>query len=134
MRKILSLIALVALSACATVAGASTLTVSWTNPVLNTDESPIPDTGAESLQVARIEYGTCVSGAFGVKTGEFTRTRVPGQPMPSNAVNNVPTGLTCTRVLVKNVAGNESVPSNVSSTTVAPSTPKPATGVTSSSG
>lgn len=137
MRKFLSLLPVLALVACASLhsppAAASTLTVTWTNPTLNTDDSNIPDTGAESLQVARIEYGTCsASNVFGVKAGEFTRTRVTGQSMPTSATNNVPPGLTCVRVYVSNVAGKESDASNVASRTVEPSKPKPATGVVAS--
>lgn len=138
MRKMLSLVALVALAGCSLLhsppAEASTITVVWTNPVLNTDDSPVPDTGPESIASVRIEYGTCVSGAFGVKAGEFVRTRTLGQPMLTTATNNVPTGLTCVRVFVMNVFGNESDASNVASRTVAPSTPRHATGVVATSG
>ncbi len=127
MRKHLFVAAVAALlSACATIAGASTITVTWDNPTDNTDSSLIPATqGApEALQTWRIEYGTCVGSAFGTKAGEFTRTRAVGGPPLTTATNNVPTGLTCVRVLVANTAGNESSPSNVASRTVAPSTPK----------
>ncbi len=131
MKRYLPAILAVLLSACATVAGASTITVTWVNPTQNEDLSPINATQGqpEALQAWRIEYGTCVSGAFGTKAGEFVRTRGVGGPELTSATNNVPTGLTCVRVFVANAAGTESDASNVASRVVAPSKPKPATGV-----
>ncbi len=127
MKSILSFVAVMALAGCSLLhsppASASTITVEWDPITVNTDGSPVPDTGPESIASIRIEFGTCVSGAFGVKGGEFIRTRVAGQPAPTSAVNNVPPGMTCVRAYAKNVAGNEGPTSNVASTVVAPSTP-----------
>jgi hypothetical protein len=140
MRKVLSLFPVLALAACASFHSppteAATITATWTNPTTNTDGSEIPATQGqpEALQTWRIEYGTCVSGAFGVKAGEFIRTRTTGGPALTTATNNVPTGLTCVRVFVANVAGNESAPSNVASRVVAPSTPSPPTNTQATTG
>jgi hypothetical protein len=138
MKRFLPILAAVVLAGCSLLhsppASAATVTATWTNPTTNTDNSAIPDTGAESLQSVRIEYGTCVSGAFGVKAGEFVRTRVAGQPMLTTATNNVPTGLTCFRAFVTNASGAESAPSNLTTTTVNPSTPRSPTNLQTSSG
>lgn len=113
-------------------ANAGTITVSWTNPVTNTDDSPIPTTQGqpEALQSWRIEYGTCAAGgAFGTVVGEFTRTRATGGPALASAVQNVPAGNTCVRVFVRNFAGVESTASNVAVRDVPAATPRPATNV-----
>lgn len=102
------------------IARAATVTVTWTPPTTNTDESPIPATGEGSLTNYRIEYGTCIGAAFGTKAGEVTR------PAPAtSATLNLNPGTTCVRVSVANTYGNESAPSNVASKVVAPPTPKP---------
>jgi hypothetical protein len=133
MRKFVSLVAL-ALVGCSMFhsppAAAATITVTWSNPLTNTDGSTILDTGPESLNTWRIEYGTCVAGAFGVKAGEFVRTRAVGGAPLTTATNNVPPGLTCVRAFVANVSGVESDASNVSSRTVPASKPNPPTNVT----
>lgn len=133
MKSLSSALVCLVLAGCALFhsppAAASTLTVTWTNPTLNTDDTPIPATGGESLNSWRIEYGTCAApNVFGVKAGEFVRTRAPGGPPLTTATNNVPTGLTCARVFVANVAAKESDASNVASKAVEASTPKPPTG------
>lgn len=123
------LLAALALAGCSLFhtepAHSATLVASWDNPVINTDGSTIADTGVESLASVRIEFGTCAADgvSFGVKAGEFSRTRVAGQPLPSTATNNVPPGKTCIRVLVRNVAGNESPPSNVANHVYPAATP-----------
>jgi hypothetical protein len=140
MRKVLSLFPVLALAACAVFNSpptkASTITATWVNPTTNTDGSTIPTTAGapEALQTWRVEYGTCVAGAFGVKAGEFIRTRAAGGPELTTATNNVPPGLTCVRVFVGNQAGRESDASNVASRVVEPSRPNPPNNVTASSG
>jgi hypothetical protein len=136
MRKILSFLPMLALIACASLhsppVSAATITVSWDNPTTNRDGSDIPTVQGdpEALQTWRIEYGTCLAGnVFGTKAGEFVRTRAVGGPEITTATNNVPPGLTCTRVFVANTAGNESFPSNVLSKTTQPSTPNSPTNV-----
>lgn len=134
MKRLISVLGMLALAACAThspPAGAATVTVTWENPTLNVDGTPIPDAGLESLQYVRIEYGSCINGTqFGTKAGEFIRTRAAGQPMLTTATNNVPPGLTCIRAFVQNMAGNESPPSNVASHAVPAATPRAPTNVT----
>ena len=140
MRKVLSLLPMLTLVACASFhsppAEASTITATWVNPTTNTDGSTIPTAAGapESLQSWRVEYGTCVAGSFGVKAGEFVRTRAAGGPALTTATNNVPPGLTCIRVYASNVSGGESDASNVASTTVAPSKPNPPTNVVAATG
>lgn len=134
MRKLLSLVAFVALAGCSLLhsppATAATSVVSWTNPLANTDGSPIVAAGDESsLASWRIEFGTCSApNVFGAKAGEVTRTGVA----LTSAILNTQSGLKCFRVFVKNVAGNESDVSNVASRTIDAPKPGPVTGVTSS--
>lgn len=102
-------------------AQAATVTVTWTNPIQNTDDSAIPATGAGSLSSARIEYGTCLTGGgFGTKAGEVVR------PMPATtATLNLQPGSTCVRVTVTNSFNIESLPSNVVTRVIDPPQPKP---------
>jgi len=114
--------ALALLAMCvAGIASAATVTVTWTNPVTNTDASTIPASGAGSLTSARIEYGTCSApGVFGVKAGEVTRA----MPATSATLSLAP-GTTCIRAFVSNTYGVESGASNVSAKVVDPPTPAP---------
>jgi hypothetical protein len=133
----LLIVASLALAGCslfrAEPAEAGTVVVSWTNPTLNTDDSPIPTTQGdpEALQSWRIEFGTCAAGgAFGATLGEFIRTRpTAGAPL-ATATQNVPAGPKCFRVFVRNFMGNESTASNVSARDIPAGTPRPATNVT----
>ena len=134
MRSFFSLLAVFALAGCSLFhsppANAGTLTATWDNPTTNTDGTPIPDTGPESLQTWRIEYGTCSApGVFGVKAGELIRTRVVGGPPLTTVTNNLAPGNTCIRVFVANAAGNESTPSNVASKVIDAATPRAPTNV-----
>ena len=129
MRSFLPLLAAFALAGCSLFhsppAAAGTLVASWDNPTTNVDGTPIPDTGPESLQTWRIEYGTCSApGVFGTKVGEFIRTRPAGGAPLTTATNNLPPGNTCVRVYVANAAGNESSPSNVASKVIDAATPR----------
>lgn len=136
MKSVYLFVAMLALAGCSLLHSppvqAGTLIVTWVNPTTNVDGSIISTVQGqtEALQVWRIEYGTCLAGnAFGVKAGEFVRTRAAGGPEIATATNNVPPGLTCVRVSVANVAGNESGASNVASRTIAPAVPNPPTNV-----
>lgn len=107
---------------CAT---AATVVVTWTPPIQNTDDSPIPATGEGSLSSYRIEYGTCNGTLFGTKAGEVTRAA------PASTVTlNLQPGTVCVRVLVSNTYGVESAPSNVATRVINPPTPKAPTAVT----
>jgi len=139
MKRILALLPLVALLGCSLLrsppASASTITVTWVNPTTNTDNSTITDTGAESLQSWRIEFGSCgANNTFGTKAGEFVRTRTIGGAPITTATNNVPAGQTCVRVSVSNQGAKESAPSNVAVTVVEPSTPRAPANVIAASG
>lgn len=137
MKRILSVLALVALAGCSLLnsppANAGTVVVTWVNPTTNTDGSSIPATQGqpEALQRWRLEYGTCLAGnAFGVKAGEFVRDRAAGGPVLTTATQNLPAGLTCVRVFVQNTAGGESDASNVGTRDIPPGRPSPPTNVT----
>lgn len=116
---------LLALSLFAGCASAATVTISWAPPVLNTDESPIPATGAGSLTQYRVEYGTCVGTAFGTRVGEVIRTA----PATGTTLNLQP-GQTCVRVFAQNTYGVESDASNVATSVVLPPKPRPPTNAT----
>lgn len=125
-------LAALALASCALLESppveAATVTVTWSNPATNTDDSPIPADGAQagSLQTWRVEYGTCLAGgAFGTKAGEVLRTRLAGGPELTTAVLNLNPATVCTRVLVANTYSVESAPSNVVTRVVAPPQPRP---------
>lgn len=137
MKRLLPLFALVALAGCSLLhsppASAGTSTLTWVNPTTNLDASPIVDNGTDETSLAswRIEYGTCSApGVLGTKVGEVIRTRPVGGASLTTAVLNTQSGLKCFRVLVKNLAGGESPPSNVASRTVEAPTPSSPTNVT----
>lgn len=106
--------ALVALPALA-----ATTTANWTNPTQYVDNSPLP--GA-AITRTRIEYGTCVAGAFGVKAGEFISN---GNDTMEVSPNFAP-GTYCLRAFTT-ASGVESAASNIATVTVPQSAPKPPT-------
>ena len=96
------------------VASAATVTITWSPPTQNTDNSAIPASGEGSLKTYRIEYGTCTSpGVFGTKVGEVTRAA----PATGTVLNLNP-GTTCVRVFVANTYDQESDASNVATSVV----------------
>ncbi len=138
MRKLLSLVAIVALAGCSLLhsppAEAGTSIISWTNPVQNADDTPVVDTaGDESrLESWRIEYGTCSAPTvFGTSLGFVVRTR-SGGPLLTSAVLNTQSGVKCFRVSATNLAGGQSPTSGVASRTVEAPTPRAPTNVTAS--
>lgn len=115
------LVAAVLASACMSLpARADTVVASWTLPVQNTDDSPIPATGPGSLVSAKIAWGTCSApGVFGAEVGSIVR------PMPvTSATFNLQPASWCLRVTVTNTYGTESNPSNVVAHVTPPTTPK----------
>ena len=106
---------------------ANTATVTWTPPTTNTDGSAIPASGAGSIASYRVEWGSCVSGAFGTKAGE----QVVTAPTTSLVVTPLTAGQTyCFRAYAKNTFGAESGPSSVASKLIPPPVPNPPTIVT----
>lgn len=137
MRKILSLVAVVALAGCSLLhsppADAATSIVSFVNPTTNMDASPIVDNGTDETSLAswRVEFGTCSApNVFGVKAGEIVRTRPVGGASLTSVTLNTASGLKCFRVLVTNLAGKESDTSAVASRTIDAPTPRSPTSVT----
>lgn len=95
------------LSVISISAHASDLVVTWVNPTMNTDGTPIPVTGLNALLSTRAEYGTCVDGAFGV----VKASKVVLYPGNGATFNNVTVPATyCLRLFAKNKNGNESAP------------------------
>lgn len=137
MKSLLSLVAIVALAGCSLLhsppAEAGTSIITWVNPANNVDNSAIVDNGTDESSLAswRVEYGTCSApNVLGTKIGEVIRTRpAPATPLTSTVLNTQ-SGVKCFRVLVTNVAGNQSDASNVASRTVEAPTPRNPTGVT----
>lgn len=136
MKRHISLIAILALAACASThsppAEAGTSTLSWVNPTKNTDGSNIVDDNVDETSLAswRIEFGTCSAGnVFGTKVGEVIRTRPVAGSLTGGVINTA-SGLKCFRVLVTNKSGKESLASNVASRTVESPTPNAPTNVT----
>ncbi len=100
---------------------AATLTVSWTNPVTNTDGSAIPASGAGSLTGTRAQYGTCSGTAFGTMIAE----QVVAAPATSASWSSVGPGTYCARGFARNTYGAESVASNVASRVIPVPVPEP---------
>lgn len=101
-------------------ANAATVSISIAPPTQNTDNTAIPATGAGSIASYRVEYGTCVGTAFGVRAGEITLTA------PTGTVDVGP-GTYCFRAFARNTFGQESAASNVATRVVNPPTPQPPT-------
>jgi hypothetical protein len=95
--------------------------VTWTNPTKNTDGTTIPATGNGSLTGSRIEWGTCVSGAFGTKAGELS----VGAGVTSAPVTNLEPATVCFRVFARNTYLKESAASNVATKVILPPVPEP---------
>lgn len=88
------------------------VTVSWANPVQNTDNSPIPATGPGALKETRIEWGSCTGSgstvAFGTKAGE-TKITTPA----TQATVTLNAGRYCFRAFAVNAQGVDSDPSSL---------------------
>lgn len=123
MSRVAALTLGVLLSSVAPHATGAVATLTWILPTQNEDGTTIPASGSGSLVETRIEYGTCTSGGgFANKTGQVV---VP-VPVTSVEINSFSAGQTvCFRAIAKNMAGQESAPSNVAMKTFAPSPPKP---------
>jgi hypothetical protein len=141
MKRLSSALACLVLAGCALFnsppSEAATVTVSWTNPTTNMDNSAIPTDGTQagSLSAWVVEYGTCAAGgSFGVKAGEVLRPRAAGGPELTSAVLNLNPSTVCVRVLVRNTYNETSDPSNVVSHVVPAPRPRPATNVTAVTG
>ncbi len=119
---LLSILALV-LTLCAivySVAQADDVTVSWTQPLTNTNGSAIPATGAGSIQSNRVAWGSCVGSAFGTQIGAQVVPAATSYTVPS-----LPPATYCFRVTAVNTFGNESLVSNVAQRVVTAPTPNP---------
>lgn len=108
---------------------AAVLTVTWTHPSQNTDNTAIPATGPGSIASTRVEYGTCAPGStpaapvFGSKSGEVVVTgQAQTTPLP-----NLGPGTYCGRAFTTNTYGEESAASNVAQKTINAPVPKPPT-------
>lgn len=117
----LILSALLALFTVALPAMAADVSVSWTQPVTNTDGSAIPASGAGAIASNRVEWGSCSGAAFGVKAGEKTVTPAA----TSTTVTGLAPGTHCFRAYATNTYGAESAASNVASKVISPPTPNP---------
>jgi hypothetical protein len=102
-------------------AHAADVTVTWTQPVTNTDGSAIPATGAGSIASNRVEWGGCAAGAFGTKAGE----KVVSPAASSTTITNLGPGTWCFQVFARNTYGAESAASNVASKLVPVPVPNP---------
>jgi hypothetical protein len=115
MREIVAVL----LSVVSLPALAATVTANWVNPTQYTDGSALAVT---AITQTRIEYGTCVSGAFGVKAGEF----VSAGNDTSQVSPNLAPGTYCLRAYTT-ASGVESAASNIATVSVAQPAPRPPT-------
>ena len=102
------------------VGHAADVTVSWTQPLTNTDSSAIPASGPGSIAQNRVQWGTCVGAAFGTQIGVQT---IPAAT--SYVVTGLPPATYCFRVYALNTYGQTSLASNVTTKDVPPPTPNP---------
>lgn len=116
-------------AACGSTAFAADATVSWTAPVQNVDNTPIPATGDLALKQYIIQYGTCNAGGTAI-TGTPTSTTVAA-PATSATLSGFSYNTTvCFGVKAENNAGAQSALSTVVSKTWTAPAPKPPTIVT----
>lgn len=99
------------------VAFAGSATATWTNPTQYTDGAAL---APADIQQTRLEYGTCVGTAFGVKAGEVI---VTGSTTTAT-VQNLAAGTWCFRAYSK-AKGVESAASAVASKVVPQAAPQP---------
>ena len=114
------LVAMLTMILAAGAAMADDVTVSWTQPITNTNGSVIPATGAGSIQSNRVAWGSCVGSAFGTQIGAQVIPAATSYTVPSLAPATY-----CFRVTAVNTYGNESLTSNVASRVVPAPTPNP---------
>lgn len=127
-RHFLKAIALAILALCLmlcgvvySVAHAADVTVSWTQPLTNTDGSAIPASGAGSIAQNRVQWGTCSGAAFGTQIGVQT---IPAAT--SYVVTALAPGTYCFRVYAINTYGQANVTdSNVATKVVPAPIPNP---------
>lgn len=101
---LLVLVMLVLLGLVAQVSYAGQIPLKWTNATQNTDGSTLTD-----LAAVRIEWGTCVAGAFGTTQASYLAVA------PATTATIYPTGINpvCVRLFSRNSAGVESVATTV---------------------
>jgi hypothetical protein len=99
--------------------------VTWTNPTQNTDGSAL---AAAQITRTRIEYGTCVGPAFGVKGGEALVTGAA----TTTSIDR-PVGTHCFRAATT-ANGVESAFSNVATKTISQPPPSPPTNLVADPG
>jgi len=116
----------IVLTGIAAVTLAAVLNVSWQNATTNMDGSTIPATGTGSIQSTRVEWGSCVSGAFGTLAGSVT---VNGTVITTPTPNLAP-GTYCFRAVHVNTYGIESDPSTVVQKSVQAPKPNPPSNLT----
>ncbi len=95
-------VCLVATLLMLSTAYAAKMTVTWTATTLNTDGTPCTD-----LASYRIEWGSCVNGAYGVTQGSII-VKAPATSTPIYPTNLT---LVCVRAFAINAAGVESTSS-----------------------
>jgi hypothetical protein len=124
---VVAILLLVLLAPCAI---AAPLTATWTNPTTNTDGSAIPASGAGSVSSIRVEWGTCVNGAFGERIGDVIKMRAT--TLPTTHTVDLPPGSYAVRVFARNTYTEESAASNVICRTLSAPIPNPPTLVSTS--
>jgi hypothetical protein len=125
-RYFLALVVLCLIGAAAMDANAADAELTWINPTKNTDDSAIPAacttiSPCGRLSTTRLEYGSCVGTAFGVKIGEIG----VAQPATTAKVSALVPQVYCFRAFARNDYAQESAASNVATKTIAPPVPSP---------
>lgn len=105
------IIVALALFACAAVAQAAEMTVTWQWPTTLVDGSPQPTAGPGALTSVRIEWGSCAGDdldEFGTAQGQMVR------PYPETSMTvTVGAGIKCVRGFSLNNLNQQSGPSNL---------------------
>lgn len=100
---------------------AGSVQLNWTFPMLNTDGSAVPATGAGAITSTLVEWGTCNGTAFGTKQGGAT----VAAPALTYTVTNLGPGTYCLRAAVVNSYGVQSDWTAAVTATIAPPKPLP---------
>jgi hypothetical protein len=83
---------------------AAKVPITWTLATQNTDNTPLTD-----LVATRLEWGSCVGGAFGISQASI----IVKTPATSAAIFPTRLNPVCVRAFSRNAAGVESTPSGV---------------------
>lgn len=105
---------------------AGSLTVNWTQPVLNTDSTPIPATGAGAIAKYTLYYGVCVGGALPATPTKLDVTA----PALTAQIDGLAPGVYCVAATATNTFSVESDRTGVATKSIVAPKPTPPASIT----